>query len=768
MPGDDAELDIGRESKFHKEQRAKKKQQRINESKLPVVFVLKQLDRQARTQMFSREFMQFVPFWIVFLVLCLKSLSSVYFLNLAVENTTLLNTFNANIRTGPFYQKTIHDDPSPLGFYQYLVDVMWPHVWNAGPSNESITPRYVAGVNQLIGAVRIRQWRVRSDSCTIQTSLAGPGYPPNCYGPYTYYNSVRAPFIGSPDAIFPYRKSEWAPCLFGYFASYCRSSYDVTLPANYSADQALEVLNGLKINNYLDSLETRAMSMEFYTYVASRSFAMHSSVLCEQSPGGSWTAITKVRAFQIWNPDSLGDTIVDTIFLLYCVQQVYTVIRAWKGDQLTGGGTFGYWQNVWHITEAISILFLFLQAAMRWVWVLTCMGIEVSLPESSKYPDFLYGAQVTFYTQLWLLSLNIVFNFVRLSKYAPVVPAFRVLSLAIEKSQVMGFAVSLMMMILIIAFSFSAMLVFGDEVYSFKDFASSMSTMLLVLMGDYDYDEMKDTQATLAAFLFIAYNVGAIFILLNLLLTVLGNSFSEAYNVIPKQRLHEVILAKGRMLWLYRENPKKILELLKPPKTRPTHMTLRQYLMLSLVQKGISKDIHLTNYGRLPEYKFPNSEMLSISRDELRALIPPVEVDDMGLGFFELAWATLVTEYDTLSAMGDTTLNFRSEKQAIYKGLKGVLNGCFPPLFKHGPDTTGLILDRSHLKQSQADHGLAKKNFLLSHAEMRAEELKRYFVLDVQLGPLGQIEKRYVDADLTVQCASKLAAVLEGRLSTVI
>ena len=38
------------------------------------------------------------------------------------------------------------------------------------------------------------------------------------------------------------------------------------------------------------------------------------------------------------------------------------------------------------------------------------------------------------------------------------------------------------------------MLVFGDELYSFRDFSSSLSTMLLVLMGEYDYDEMKNKQ----------------------------------------------------------------------------------------------------------------------------------------------------------------------------------------------------------------------------------------------------------------------------------
>lgn len=122
------------------------------------------------------------------------------------------------------------------------------------PENEK---RYAQSYNKLIGALRLRQQRVRNDSCvTLLHQYGVPkdtlDYDTNCYGGFGGDTFDTKPF--GPNGRFVYKTCDEAGGGFRYWGKktyngYGCDGYTEIIPFSWTEEQAAEYLAQLKVHN---------------------------------------------------------------------------------------------------------------------------------------------------------------------------------------------------------------------------------------------------------------------------------------------------------------------------------------------------------------------------------------------------------------------------------------------------------------------------------------------------------------------------------------
>lgn len=110
---------------------------------------------------------------------------------------TLINTFTQTLATpdetggAPMNFVSVGFQPDFTAVLQYpLLKYLYTESWYNG---QSVTPsNMVLYENKLLGLVRLRQLRVKNDSCSVNSIFGGKIN--SCYGPYSYSNEDKNPF----------------------------------------------------------------------------------------------------------------------------------------------------------------------------------------------------------------------------------------------------------------------------------------------------------------------------------------------------------------------------------------------------------------------------------------------------------------------------------------------------------------------------------------------------------------------------------------------
>eukprot|EP00746_Dinoflagellata_sp_MGD_P071604 gnl/MRDRNA2_/MRDRNA2_291431_c0_seq1.p1 gnl/MRDRNA2_/MRDRNA2_291431_c0~~gnl/MRDRNA2_/MRDRNA2_291431_c0_seq1.p1 ORF type:complete len:439 (+),score=75.59 gnl/MRDRNA2_/MRDRNA2_291431_c0_seq1:142-1317(+) len=90
---------------------------------------------------------------------------------------------------------------------------------------------------------------------------------------------------------------------------------------------------------------------------------------------------------------------------------------------------------------------------------------------------------------------------------------------------------------------------FAREIVKFRTFGRSFTTCFAALMGDFDLSEMKDAGRTMAMFWFISFQVTMVLIMLNMLLAIIMDIYTDVKShVRDVQNLH-IQLAKMFIRW---------------------------------------------------------------------------------------------------------------------------------------------------------------------------------------------------------------------------
>lgn len=383
---------------------------------------------------------------------------------------------------------------------------------------------------KLLGMPRLRQIRVKNDSCSIPDEFKRAITV--CYGVYSDYIEDTDPFGLLNTSAWTYHSTQdldgsnhWGT-IGTYSGGGSYEDLGVTLT------EAKSRISKLKHNLWIDR-GTRVVFLDFTVYNGNVNlFCVIKLVIELPATGGvipSWSfrTVKLLRYITILDYFILACEIIFCLLIIYYIVEEILEIKKIKCP---------YFRSVWNLLDILVILIS-----------LVCIGFSIYrtisvekllhelLTNPYLFPDFEFlGFWQTQYNNA--VALAVFFAWIKIFKYISFNKTMTQLSSTLSKcaKDVAGFAV--MFFIVFFAFAQLGYLLFGTQVEGFRDFGVSVFTLLRVILGDFDFRAIEHANRILGPTFFITYVFFIYFVLLNMFLAIINDTYSEVKAEIARQK----------------------------------------------------------------------------------------------------------------------------------------------------------------------------------------------------------------------------------------
>ena len=352
----------------------------------------------------------------------------------------------------------------------------------------------------------------------------------------------RAPF-GNGTALGPF---EWDPAAgsseYGRVATqYDAGGFVADMPraANYTA-----WVDALEASGWVDR-QTRAWFVVLNVYNPNVRLLSTVSAIFEFMPAGGVIPWTQVRTFPLDLRGQPRDALRDVSLAGFMALLVYFTVReAWDAHR----DWREYVGDRWNLVDQLN-LFLFWVAtyqAVRYVMLVRALDVDFTTAEFLPELGILSRAWIS----LWnTISLNVPLLFLKAFKFMQTNPRMLVLwrTLGRASSDLVAFA----FFFAVVYFGFAMMghLLYGQEIQSYRYINTSLTTLMRMLLGDFDYDSMRKANRVLAPVFFISFVIIGFFTLANMFLAIINDSYATVVSEMPAtQPVTELIRSSAKAL----------------------------------------------------------------------------------------------------------------------------------------------------------------------------------------------------------------------------
>ncbi|NXM88594.1 PK1L2 protein, partial [Oenanthe oenanthe] len=408
------------------------------------------------------------------------------------------------------------------------------------------------GNSKLVGSARVRQVRVKGDTCPVSPRLQH--IVEECHAPYSlqtedttvygeHWNT--SVFDNSSDfsSAWQYQsqsKLRGHPS-WGKFAIYSGGGYVIHLGTD--PKNASRILQYLFNNVWLDTF-TRAVFVEFTVYNANVNLFCIISLMFESNALGAFFTSAELQSVRLYPyTDSLHIFVVaaEVIYFLFIVY--YMTVQG----KLLKSLRWRYFHSKWNLLEMAIILISW--SALSVFVKRTVLGTRdisyyqehkedsISFSETAR-ADAVLGYLIAF---LVLLSTLKLWHLLRLN------PKLNMITSTLRRAwgDISGFIIVIVIMFL--AYSIAANLIFGWKLYSYKTLFDSAETMVSLQLGIFNYEEVLDYNPILGSFLIGSCIIFMTFVVLNLFISVILVAFSEEqkhYQASEEEEIVDLMLMK--------------------------------------------------------------------------------------------------------------------------------------------------------------------------------------------------------------------------------
>ncbi|XP_052054362.1 polycystin-2 [Apodemus sylvaticus] len=403
--------------------------------------------------------------------------------------------------------------------------------WKAPASNHTQADNrsFIFYENLLLGVPRLRQLRVRNGSCSIPQDLRDE--IKECYDVYSASSEDRAPFgpRNGTAWIYTSEKDLNGSSHWGIIASYSGAGYYLDL--SRTREETAAQLAGLRRNFWLDR-GTRATFLDFSVYNANINLFCVVRLLVEfPATGGvvpSWRfqpvkLIRYVTAFDFF---LAACEIIFCFFILYYVVEEILEIRIHR---------LNYFRSFWNCLDVVIVVLSIVAMVINIYRTSNAEGLRQFLEDQNSFPNFEHVA----YWQIQFNNIAAVMVFlvwIKLFKFINFNRTMSQLSTTMSRcaKDLLGFTI--MFVIIFLAYAQLAYLVFGTQVDDFSTFQECIFTQFRIILGDINFAEMEEANRVLGPLYFTTFVFFMFFILLNMFLAIINDSYSEVKSDLAQQK----------------------------------------------------------------------------------------------------------------------------------------------------------------------------------------------------------------------------------------
>ncbi|NXF84922.1 PK1L2 protein, partial [Eubucco bourcierii] len=479
-----------------------------------------------------REILTYLGFlWMLLLVAYGQRDPNSYYLNKHIENS---------------FTDGFHDVYSYQDFFTWANTTLVKNLY--GSYKGFITD----GNSKLVGSARIRQVRVKGDTCPISPTLQH--VVQDCHAPYSLQSEDMSDygehwntsaFNNSSDMSSAWQYQSQAKLRgqpsWGKLAIYRGGGYVIHLGTD--PKNASRILQYLFNNVWLDTF-TRAVFVEFTVYNANVNLFCIISLMFETNALGAFitsSELQSVRLYPYTNSLHIFVVAAEAIYFLFIVY--YMVVQG----KLVKTLKWRYFHSKWNLLEMAIIVISW--SALSVFVKRTVLGTRdisyyqqhkedcVSFTETAR-ADAVLGYLIAF---LVLLSTVKLWHLLRLN------PKLNMITSALRRAwgDISGFITVIIIMFL--AYSIATNLIFGWKLYSYKTLFDSAETMVSLQLGIFNYEEVLDYNPVLGSFLIGSCIIFMTFVVLNLFISVILVAFGEEqkhYQASEEEEIVDLMLMK--------------------------------------------------------------------------------------------------------------------------------------------------------------------------------------------------------------------------------
>ncbi|KAM8771806.1 polycystin-2 isoform 2-T2 [Acanthopagrus schlegelii] len=475
-----------------------------------------------------REMLTYIAFLITLCILTYGMVSANMYYYTKVMSQLFLDTPLSAGDPSTFRSLSTMEDFWRFTEGPFLNGMYW-EVWynnKSLPENQSL----IYYENLLLGVPRLRQVKVRNESCSIHEDLRDEVQ--DCYNIYTPANEDTAPFGPKNGTAWVYAtESEMnGTSYWGQVSKYGGGGYyqDLSRTKEGSAIQ----LQSLKDHLWLDR-GTRAVFLDFSVYNGNINLFCIARLLVEfPATGGAVTSwqfqtVRLIRYVSSWDYFVGLCEVAFCLFILYYVVEEVLEIRIHR---------LHYFKCLWNCLD-ILILVLSVVAIIMNITRTAMVGnlLKGLLENHNAHPSFesLANLQVQFNN---VAAIIIFFSWVKLFKFINFNKTMSQLSSTMSRcaKDLVGFAI--MFFIIFLAYAQLAYLVFGTQVNDFSTFQASIFTQFRIILGDFEFSEIEEANPVLGPVYFTTFVFFIFFILMNMFLAIINDTYSEVKADMSQQR----------------------------------------------------------------------------------------------------------------------------------------------------------------------------------------------------------------------------------------
>eukprot|EP00899_Mesostigma_viride_P005209 jgi/Mesvir1/1468/Mv14452-RA.1 len=307
-------------------------------------------------------------------------------------------------------------------------------------------------------------------------------------------------------------------CLSG---QYSRQEEDACFADCQPKELALRQIRMLKANGWIDEW-TRAVIIDLSVYNYQRNLFTTLRLAFEVPVFGRMVPSYSVRTYKLYRFVTPHDK---RVFVLEILLILMLIAYCWSNYKEARRLRWSYFKIVWNYFDWAVIILVWWTVIVRLATLtkVNNFGLEAT---SVLYVDF---PTVAFYTQqeITAQALALLLVGLKLFKYLQDIPRVNGIMLTIIRALFDLFLFTITFIIVVYGFSASFYVAFSGDIGDMKTLGDTLGALLRSLLGQFAYADMAKSNRYLAPFLFYVFNIMVFFILLNMFVAILDDSFAE-------------------------------------------------------------------------------------------------------------------------------------------------------------------------------------------------------------------------------------------------
>jgi len=426
------------------------------------------------------------------------------------------------------FEKTFHDIANWGDFWAWTTTVLQNTAYHCCyPSGKSFLATYgqmndrrIAQYNRLMTPIRFRQVRTKMNhQCSTPKQNHEMSRP--CWADYGEKTIDEDGSIWNADEDV---KSTYMTGLSNFVGDeddgflYGDKGHVIDLPLDKT--KAAERIAWMMRERWTDE-GTRAIVIDVNTYNPNFDMATVMRFKIDIVGGGMFFPKVETMSLRLNPYSNTNDYVRLLCEVVFAGMTVYYL--SLEATELKNSGLKEYLSSFWNIVE-LGNLSVFIIIMFKWT---EYVGYDKSAFRRRDWAEFhdLYTPAALFNYSAHLGAANVVWAFLKVFKYLQLNSRFLLIWDVLGHSMTYILPFSVIIILIVFAFNFSGVWLFGQRIEQFHTWTLAQSYLLRSCIDGFDYESMKDAQPSAAPLWAFGWTFMSTLILLNMFIAILSDSY---------------------------------------------------------------------------------------------------------------------------------------------------------------------------------------------------------------------------------------------------